>query len=392
MVDRWPEVTFSDLYEVPSRNGLTIPKATRGSGVPMLGMSELFKDDILRSEDDWELVPASATQCERFGLRREDLLFGRRSLTRAGAGKVSIIDHETRAVFESSLIRVRLDRRRSDPVFFFHYFRSPEGRANMEQIVEQVAVAGIRSSDLSRLRVPLPPLDEQERIAGVLGTFDDLIEVNRLLSRDLLSLLFAKYEALAEGRPTTSFGNVAHLVRDQWKPGSEGPSRYLGLEHFATEGAGIAGVGDVASVQSVSLRFRPGDVLYGKLRPYFRKVARPGFAGLCSSEIWVLRARDEYPQSLVHALTHAASFSEAASAGSTGTRMPRADWKHVSTLPVPDLRPSEVSAEVLAGLESLWSAACDLDDENYNLTRQRDELLPLLMSGRVRVRDLEAVA
>lgn len=71
--------------------------------------------------------------------------------------------------------------------------------------------------------------------------------------------------------------------------------------------------------------------------------------------------------------------------------MPRADWNHISTLPVPDLRLSEVSAEVLARLESLWSAACDLDEENYELIRQRDELLPLLMSGRVRVRDLEAV-
>lgn len=244
---------------------------------------------------------------------------------------------------------------------------------------------------IKHIRLRVPPLEEQKRIAGVLGVFDDLIEANRLLSRDLLSLLFAKYEVLAEGQPLTSFGSVAHLVRDQWKPGSEGPSRYLGLEHFATEGAGLTGAGDAASVQSVSLRFRPGDVLYGKLRPYFRKVARPRFAGLCSSEIWVLRARHDYPQSLVHALTHAASFSEAASAGSTGTRMPRADWNHISTLPVPDLRLSEVSAEVLARLESLWSAACDLDEENYELIRQRDELLPLLMSGRVRVRDLEAV-
>lgn len=76
-------------------------------------------------------------------------------------------------------------------------------------------------------------------------------------------------------------------------------------------------------------------------------------------------------------------------AGSGGTRMPRADWKQLSALPVPDLRSSAFSATELDGLEALWSAACELDDESQDLARQRDELLPLLMSGKLRVRDVE---
>lgn len=241
-------------------------------------------------------------------------------------------------------------------------------------------------------RVPLavPPLEEQERIAGVLGAFDNLIETNRRLARDLMSLMFEQYGVLARDQPLTTFGTVARLVRDQWKPGSEGPDLYLGLEHFATDGAGLSGIGSSSSVQSVSLRFARGDVLYGKLRPYFRKVARPGFDGLCSSEVWVLRAQEGYPQSLVHALAHSPRFSEVAMAGSGGTRMPRADWKQVSTLPVPDLGSSALSQVDLDGLEALWRTACELDDECHDLARQRDELLPLLMSGKVRVRDMES--
>jgi len=257
---------------------------------------------------------------------------------------------------------------------------------------------GSSNPTLNRNHVhPLPvnwpsSLAEQQRIAGVLGALDDLIETNRRLARELQSLLFAKYEALAEGQPMTAFGQIACLARDQWKPGDEGPSRYLGLEHFATGGAGLDSVGYASNIQSVSLRFQPGDVLYGKLRPYFRKVARPGFAGLCSSEIWVLRAQEGYPQSLVHAIVHAASFSEAASVGSTGTRMPRADWKHVSSLPVPDLHSSAIPMVALEGIENLWSGACCLDQECDELAGQRDELLPLLMSGKVRVSEVEEVA
>lgn len=359
----------------------------------MMGMSELFRHDIIRSTESWEEVPTTSSQDERFELRPGDLLFGRRSLTREGAGKVSLFSALAQnAVFESSLIRVRLDRQLTCPEFYFHYFRSPQGRGNMEQIVEQVAVSGIRSSDLGQLRVPVPPLSEQKRIAAVLTGFDDLVETNRRLSSDLRSLLFAKYEVLARDRDTSPFGEVASLVRDQWKPGHEHPGNYLGLEHFATDGAGLIGSGDADGVNGTSLRFQPGDVLYGKLRPYFRKVARPGFAGICSPEIWVLRAQAGYPQSLVHALAHMASFSEAATAGSTGTRMPRADWKHISTVQVPALRTSDLDPDVLDGLETLWAVACDLDQESTELSRQRDELLPLLMSGKVRARDLEAVA
>lgn len=357
------------------------------SGVPVImptniGDGRVDSSAIMRTSDE------KARSLSRHMVRPGDIVYSRRGdITK----RALIRDGESGWLCGTGCLLVRPSNH-VNPRWLSYWLAQPDTHRWLLNHAVGATMLNLNTGILSQVPVSLPPQEEQERIAGVLAAFDDLIEVNRLLSRDLLSLLFAKYEALAEGRPMTSFGNVAHLVRDQWKPGNEGPSRYLGLEHFATEGAGIAGVGDVASVQSVSLRFRPGDVLYGKLRPYFRKLARPGFAGLCSSEIWVLRARDEYPQSLVHALAHAASFSEAASAGSTGTRMPRADWKHISTLPVPDLPLSEVSAEVLAGLESLWSAACDLDDENDDLARQRDELLPLLMSGGVRVRDREAVA
>lgn len=70
------------------------------------------------------------------------------------------------------------------------------------------------------------------------GAFDDLIETNRRLSGDLLALLFARYEARSDASSRARLsGSVARLVRDQWKPGSGGPERYLGLEHFATKKA-----------------------------------------------------------------------------------------------------------------------------------------------------------
>lgn len=310
---------------------------------------------------------------------------------RGAIGRAALVSTED-MVMSTSLMRVRVDRALAHPQYVVAFLTSRDGVQEILRFASTVGTPGIGQplNSLRQVRIPLPPLEEQARIAGVLGAFDDLIETNRRLARDLMSLMFEQYGVLARDQPLTTFGTVARLVRDQWKPGSEGPDLYLGLEHFATDGAGLSGIGSSSSVQSVSLRFARGDVLYGKLRPYFRKVARPGFDGLCSSEVWVLRAQEGYPQSLVHALAHSPRFSEVAMAGSGGTRMPRADWKQVSTLPVPDLGSSALSQADLDGLEALWRTACELDDESHDLARQRDELLPLLMSGKVRVRDMES--
>lgn len=229
----------------------------------------------------------------------------------------------------------------------------------------------------------LPSLAEQERIAGVLGAFDDLIEVNRRLATDLEQLAFTRCSALSISAPRIRFDELATRVVDRVKPSEwDAGSVYLGLEHFGVDGVGLIGQGSLSTVQSASLRFMEGDVLYGKLRPYFRKVARPGFPGVASAELWVLRANAGHSQALLHAVTQTPEFSAVAMAGNSGTKMPRADWDHIAKMQVPDLRGILTATEESA-LHELWETSQELRQEIADLTRQRDELLPLLMSGKV---------
>ncbi len=66
---------------------------------------------------------------------------------------------------------------------------------------------------------------------------------------------------------------------------------YIGLEHIEQESLRLNGVGKSTDVTSNKFRFKSNDVLFGKLRPYFRKVVKPNFDGICSTDIWVLRAK-----------------------------------------------------------------------------------------------------
>lgn len=114
------------------------------------------------------------------------MLFARQSLVLSGAGKCSIVwDDREDAVFESHLIRARLNTDKAIGLFFYYYFSSFAGKKNIESIVEQVAAAGIRGSDLARLKVQLPPLKEQHCIAVMLSYLDDKIELNNRINKNL---------------------------------------------------------------------------------------------------------------------------------------------------------------------------------------------------------------
>lgn len=143
----------------------------------MVNMGELFAHDRI-FDIPMERVPVTERELSTASLEPEDLLFARQSLVLEGAGKCSIVKEITEpTVFESHLIRVRLDPLRAAPDFYYYYFKSP--LSPVKSIVSQCAQAGIKSSDLAVLPVVFPPLPTQEHIADILSHYDALIENNR---------------------------------------------------------------------------------------------------------------------------------------------------------------------------------------------------------------------
>jgi len=219
---------FGELFAEPTRNGLTRPKAVRGSGIKMVNMGELFANPRLCNAP-MDRVPLTEGEAERFLLADGDLLFARQSLVLEGAGKCSIFLHDTEPVtFESHVTRVRLHPDRGDPRFYFYYLQSHHGRAAIRSIVEQGAGAsGIRGSDLQTLRVRWLPIAEQRAIAHILGTLDDKIELNRrtnetleAMARALFKSWFIDFDpvrAKAEGRDTGLPPHIAELFPDAFE-------------------------------------------------------------------------------------------------------------------------------------------------------------------------------
>ncbi len=175
----WPVVKFEELYAEPSRNGVYKPKQFHGSGVRIVNMGELFAYDVISDQEMNRLVMTDS-EMARSGLQDGDLLFGRRSLVEAGAGKCSLVEGVSEpTTFESSIIRVRIDKERVRPRFIFYWLKSHQGRGSIKAIVTGTNVKGIRGTVLKDIKVPCPRVGLQDDVVSTLKAYDDLIENNR---------------------------------------------------------------------------------------------------------------------------------------------------------------------------------------------------------------------
>ena len=78
--------------------------------------------------------------------------------------------------------------------------------------------------------------------------------------------------------------DLAILYKDSWKVSDE-ECPYIALEHIEEGKLRLNGIGYSDIVASNKYRFNEKNFLFGKLRPYFRKVVKPQFSGICSTDI-----------------------------------------------------------------------------------------------------------
>ena len=424
------KVRFQDLLAEPTKNGLTRPKRVRGSGVYMVNMGELFANRRIGAIR-MDRVPLSAAESS-FLLQDSDLLFARQSLVFSGAGQCSIfLGHDEPVTFESHLIRCRINKAKADPRFLFYLFGSPLGRQILGPIIQQGAGAsGLRASDLACVELPFVSLADQSSIADCLSSLDDRIDHNHDLTANLESIArrlfkswfvdFDPVRAKAAGeKPAGLADDIEALFPDRfvesklgdvpegWKDGAISdfstnvrvgctPSQfsaedfYVGLEHFDRRCLTLWNGGSGDDATSNKSRFAKGDLLFGKLRPYFHKVAIAPMDGICSTDVLVIRCADNAYREFMYLSLFQDDVIQFVSDASGGTRMPRTNWETLAGYDcvVP---PKPLSSAFGKIVEPMIETMMQCVAENNALTKLRDLLLPRLISGKLRVEDAESV-
>ena len=391
-------IQLRDLLKEPTRNGLTKPKAIRGNGVKMVSMREIFSHSRI-ADIEMDRVPVSDKEFVNYQVAEGDLLFARQSLVLDGAGKCSIITKVNEpTVFESHLIRARIDERKANPYFLYYYFNSRHGKENVHTIVEQVAAAGIRGSDLVNLWVPYPSIEIQNNIADILITIDKKIELNCKINDNLEQQAQAIYHErfetvspndLPSDWRIVTLGEVATISNKSFNPLKE-PE--ILLEHYsipAFDEARFPAFELSTSIKSNKFIIDASCFMISKLNPTTKRVWKPycltGNA-VCSTEFIVYKAKDKSITNFLYSVIDSGSFSDFMCNHVTGSTGSRQRTTPSDTLSYELILPSEDELAEFQSLVSPMYAQIRINTiENDKLKRLRDNLLPKLMSGEIDV-------
>ena len=327
------------------------------------------------------------------------MLFARQSLALEGAGKcsvVTVVDEPT--VFESHLIRARVDTSKANPYFIYHYFNSYYGREHIKTIVEQVAAAGIRGSDLIRLNVPCPTLEEQKHIAEILNRFDDKIELNQKITENLerqAQVVFREhfFDFTKDNLPSeweiTRLGDVATISKEIFNPAKEAETL---LEHYsipAFDEMRFPAFELSTSIKSNKFIVDADCFMISKLNPTTKRVWRPyciSDKAVCSTEFIVYKAQEQQYTDFLYSLIDSEGFSDFMCSHVTGSTGSRQRTTPSDTLQFEfGLPPAEEISAFTAIVRPMYQQIRVNAIENDRLKRLRDTLLPKLMAGEIEV-------
>lgn len=392
------QVQFEEVLREPIRNGLTKPKAIRGSGVKMISMGEIFAHNRI-SKIAMDRVPVTDKEFLNCSIKAGDLLFARQSLVLDGAGKCSIVTEVTEdTVFESHLIRARINGKKANPYFLYYYFNSHEGRENIKTIVEQVAAAGIRGSDLIKLWIPCPDIDIQNQVVSILDAIDRKIELNRKVNDNLLAqaqTIKKQWVATNEaGYEMLPLAEVATINPDTYSP-KEAWEFVNYLDTSSITDGFVANIQHIVpSSEKLPSRARrkvaAGDVLFSTVRPnqnHFGIISDPlpnmlvstGFADIrsktplvCNELIYLCLTEGDFIEKMQQLAEQSTSTFPSIKPSDLGA----------CQIPCPKDESSNVFNDTLKTLFSLIAANFR---ENNSLGAMRDALLPKLMSGEIDV-------
>ena len=331
--------------------------------------------------------------------RPNDLILSRE----APAGNVGIIREGAEVCLGQRTVLIRPNAEKVSPLFLNYYLNAPKQRHALLSNSNGATVSHVNMPIIRNLVIELPDRETQDRIAGALSAYDELIENNRrqiklleeatqrLYKEWFIDLKFPDHEVtpvhdgLPDGWRMGCLGECCALIKTISKQDERtGNELYIGLEHMPKDSICLRAHGVSADVVGNKTEFRKGDVLFGKIRPYFHKVGFAQFDGVTSTDAIVMRAV-EGKQAFLLAVASSDEFVSYATATSkTGTKMPRADWAAMKSyqIPIP-------SADVASRFEnicgSFLSAIAQCSSLIVAACEARDRLLPKLMSGEIEV-------
>lgn len=378
----WERVTIGELVKDGEVSyGIVQPGQHCPGGVPIVRVSDI-RNGVIDTSNPLKTDPAIAGKFRRTALRGGELLV---SIV-GTVGEVAVASPALAGWNVARAVAV-LRPEKASAIWLRYCFLTDEVRNRLNSSLNTTVQATLNLKDLKALRVPLPPEEVRTAIAEVLGALDDKIAANELALSRSRELAAAMWQRAVRGDDTTSvpLSSLARFVNGRaYTKNATGSGRVVIRIAEMNSGLGGSTVYNNIEVPDDNLA-RPGDLLFawsGSLT-----VARWHLPeAIVNQHIFKVIPLDQPQWVVEQALSRKlAEFREVAA--DKATTMGHIQRRHLDELV--DVPGSAQEASIGPTMEALSDQIDAFESENLTLAHTRDQLLPLLMSGKVTVKDVE---
>jgi type I restriction enzyme S subunit len=213
--ETWEISTLGKLFEF--KNGLNKEKKFFGVGTPIVNYMDVYKNNGLLAEDIIGKVTVTGQEKRNYSVKKGDVFFTRTSETIEEVGIASTILEELNdTVFSGFILRARPKNSLLSHYYKKYCFATKEVRKEITSKSSYTTRALTNGRLLSQVRIPIPPLIEQQAIAEVLSDTDNLIQAlekqiakKRLIKQGAMQHLLN----LKEGWETRKLGEIGKCLR-----------------------------------------------------------------------------------------------------------------------------------------------------------------------------------
>jgi type I restriction enzyme S subunit len=423
-MENWKTYKLSEISEkitkgtTPTTGGDSFVK----SGVNFIKAESVTLDGRIDETKFAFITKKTHEKQKRSQLMKGDILF---SMAGVILGKTAIVKSEhLPANTNQALALIRLIKDLASSKFVYYYLQQSRVFNFVNNSTSQSAQPNINLGQIGNLEIVLPPIQEQKAIAKILSSLDDKIELNRqmnatleAMARALFKAWFVDFEpvrANMENRPSESaspeiaklfpsefendipkgwqekqFNEFIDFVNERVNASPEKDNeKYIALEDMPSKSIDLSKFRLGSEVNSSIIRFRKDDLLFGSMRPYFHKVGIAQFNGITRTTTFVLRPKAEYYKcfSLFHLFSD--EVIEYSTTNSVGSTIPYVKWETLGAYKV-SFPTIEIATLFEHTINRFLQKITVNGEEIKHLAEIRDSLLPRLVSGKIRVGEIE---
>ena len=378
--------------------GITAKSTEQSSHLRFLRTTDISNFNFDPNDLHYCEITGTKPDLSKYYLKQGDII-----VARAGTVGVSVLVKRDlpNTIFGSYLIKIAFNK---DLIYanFVHYYFQSDIYWNKLRAAQGSTIKNISLPFLKALLIPVPPLQEQQKIAEVLSTADETIQkvneeitLTEKLKKGLMQTLLTKgightkfkmtqIGEIPDGWNVKELYQVSEPRKEMIEPMKYMSEHYVGLENISPGQLRIFSYGDATDLKSSKFKFKKGDILYGKLRPYLDKVALAETDGVCSTDIIPIVSRNVNARFLAYML-HSDLFLQFVKSTISGTNHPRTAWKQMSLflVPFPSISEQQKIAEILTTVDRKLEL---LRNKRAHLEELKKGMMEDLLTGRVRVK------